>query len=112
LRDTTRREKEGERDFCVVVVGFKRIISLSRVIGCIHRRRRLGRALSFLCSLSSAKKGRLEEDDLGFIADKKLSPPLCVQSLREEEERFNTNRIVESDLERGRKKREDGAQQQ
>ena len=60
--------------------------SLSRVIGCIHRRRRLGRALSFLCSLSSAKKGRLEEDDLGFIADKKLSPPLCVPSLREEEE--------------------------
>ena len=32
LRDTTRREKEGERDFCVVVVvGFKRIISLSLV---------------------------------------------------------------------------------
>ena len=119
LRDT-RREKEGERDFCVVV-GFKRIISLScnraSIVVVVSG------ALSFLCSLSSAKKGRrrrrrknarrapTREDDLSFIADKKLSPPLCVQSLREEEERFNTNRIVESDLERGRKKR-DGAQQQ
>ena len=75
--------------------------------------------LSFaLLSLPRKKDDDSKKKTISVVSLTKNAPPLCVrvQSLREEEEeeeeRFNTNRIVESDLERGRKKREDGAQQQ
>jgi len=72
--------------------------------------------LSFaLLSLPRKKDDDSKKKTISVVSLTKNATPLCVrvQSLREEEEeRFNTNRIVESDLERGRKKREDGAQQQ
>ena len=97
LRDT-RREKEGERDFCVVV-GFKRIISLSRVI--VHPSSSSSRALFLSFALSLPRKKDDDDDDaktrgalrlektISVLSLTKNSPPLCVSSLREEEERLH-----------------------
>ena len=87
LRDTTRREKEGERDFCVVSSSGSNGSFLSRVIA--HPSSSSSRALFLSFALSLPRKKDDSKKTISVLSLTKNSPPLCVSSLREEEERLH-----------------------